>query len=330
MTTTIQCRNVNEAFIEGLWRLKTSGVIEDSRNGRVVVMPGPMVTEYRNPVERVLFHPKRDANPVFHLMESLWMLAGADNMAFLLPFNSGMARYAESDGTMHGAYGHRWRNHFAHDQLLQIVDELTRDPNSRQAVLTMWSPTVDLNQPQYKDRPCNTHAYFDLRGGHLNMTVCCRSNDAVWGAYGANAVHFSVLLEWLAAALGAPVGVYRQVSNNFHLYIDNEQCGELFKTIETTHVDPYSTGRVQTLPLCATEDASNFLADCETLVWLSGRAAEDYLTPFFRTVAVPIFSAYISRKLGGTIAWDTIAECDWKQAFREWVARRDNKEKQDV
>ena len=50
------------------------------------------------------------------------------------------------------------------------------------------------------------------------MTVCCRSNDVIWGAYGANAVHFSALQEYLAARIGVGVGYYYQVSNNFHAY----------------------------------------------------------------------------------------------------------------
>lgn len=321
MTTVIQCDNVNTAFVEGMWKLKTMGVIEDSRNGRVVVMPGPVVTEYRRPMERVLFHADRDANPVFHLMESIWMLAGANHMEFLLPFNSGMARYAEEDGTMHGAYGHRWRTHWDRDQLAAIVEELTRDPGSRQAVLAMWDPVADLNFPQYKDRPCNTHAYFDLRGGHLSMTVCCRSNDAVWGAYGANVVHFSVLQEWLAAALGAPVGIYRQVSNNFHLYIYNDQCHRLLDTVEAIAYDPYRSGAASALPMVY--DAQEFLKDCEKLVYAEEPNEQDYHTPFFKAVALPLYNAYLDRKQGEPVAWDTIEDCDWKLAFQGWVARRD-------
>lgn len=326
MTTVIRVRNVNHAFIEGLWHLKTAGVIEDSRNGRngrVVVAPGPVVTEYLQPMERVLFHEKRDANPVFHLMESIWMLAGADNADFLLPFNSGMARYTEPDGVMHGAYGYRWRNQFARDQLLEIVEELKRDPTTRQAVLTMWDPVADLNRPQFKDRPCNTHAYFDLRGGHLNMTVLCRSNDVVWGAYGANVVHFSVLQEWLAAMVGAPVGVYRQVSNNFHLYLDNPQCAALLADVEATTPTPDYPPHER---LCNAETAEAFLDDCAKLVFQHDAdelLVHDYETPFFREVAVPLHNAYMDRKGGYPIMWKTIAECDWKYAFQQWVARRD-------
>ena len=50
------------------------------------------------------------------------------------------------------------------------------------------------------------------------MTVCCRSNDIIWGTYGTNAVHFSMLQEYLAARLNAQLGVYRHISDSFHAY----------------------------------------------------------------------------------------------------------------
>jgi hypothetical protein len=74
--TTINGKNVNELWARGLHTLKTFGIESDSRAGRVLVMQTPVTSVYRNPCERVLMDPLRDANPFFHLMESLWMLAG--------------------------------------------------------------------------------------------------------------------------------------------------------------------------------------------------------------------------------------------------------------
>ena len=43
-----------------------------------------------------------------------------------------------------------------------------------------------LNQLKSKDVPCNTHAYFAINAeGSLDLTVCNRSNDLVWGCLGA-------------------------------------------------------------------------------------------------------------------------------------------------
>lgn len=317
----IPVRNVNSALTDGLWRLRTGGVVEQSRNGPVLVMPGPVITEYKRPRERVLFHTVRDANPVFHLLESLWMLAGRRDAAWLLPFNSNMATYAEEDGYFHGAYGARWRSHFGFDQLIAVAEELHRDPQSRRAVVAMWNPGADLGASK-KDLPCNTHIYFDCRRDVLNMTVCCRSNDAVWGAYGANAVHFSILQEVVAALVGVPVGTYYQMSNNFHVYTDNPTVKQLLEHPSLGAEDLYITGQVKpALLIREGETARDFLDDCQSIV--AGQIG--FKTLFFITIAEPLRAAYLERKEGRPIGWDSIDSSDWKTAFRAWVARRDNK-----
>jgi thymidylate synthase len=133
-------------------------------------MADPVITTYLRPQERVLFNELRDANPIFHLVEALWMLASLSDVEFLLPFNSTYGRYAEPDGNIHGAYGRRWRTHFGVDQIWGVIAALRRDPTTRQAVMAMWDPAADLNA-DVKDRPCNTTIYFDGRQGRLNMTV---------------------------------------------------------------------------------------------------------------------------------------------------------------
>lgn len=319
---SISVRNVNQALVEGIWLLRSFGSTEDSRNGPVLAMPGPMCTTYGQPRERVLFDAARDANPIFHLMEAIWMLAGSNKVEWLLPFNSTFGKYAEDDGRMHGAYGFRWREFHGFDQLDRLVQELENNPNSRRAVLGMWNPGTDL-ATDMRDVPCNTHIYFDLRGGLLNMSVCCRSNDAVMGAYGANVVHFSMLQEMLAHALGAPVGVYRQISNNFHLYTEEPKSAKLLAhTPANCEYDPYSAGDVHPYPLLTEgEGWRSFLSDCEALV----RGERNFLTNFFLDVALPLHDAYLLRKEKDPL-WRTRLEdaepSDWKLSFQQWTDRR--------
>jgi hypothetical protein len=328
MTRVIIAKNVNHALGDGFQWLKVAGVDEESRAGPVRVAQGPVITEYLYPTQRVLFNAKRDANPVFHLLESIWMLAGGSNSSFLLPYNARMAEYSEPDGKIHGAYGYRWRQAFALDQITEIVGELRRNPDSRQCVMQMWSAELDLAISK-KDRPCNTHIYFDCRRnafGHrvLGMTVCCRSNDALWGAYGANAVHFSILQELMAAAIGVGVGTYRQVSNNFHAYKE-VPCAKDF--LENPPViDEYWRYPRFTVPLLAVgENYLDFLTDCEDMAL--GKFSIPWKTNFFRTVVSPLKTTYDARKAGSRVWKETmndIVECDWKLAFTEWTERREH------
>src|SRR6478609_1680793 len=137
----INARNVNLAWKLGLEAAVLQGEREPSRNGDVIVFPTPVTTIYQRPTERVLFDERRDANPFFHLFESLWMLAGRNDSAFLDRFVKDFGyRYAEEGGELWGAYGNRWRNHWGEDQLETIVQRLKRDPRDRRIVLQMWDP----------------------------------------------------------------------------------------------------------------------------------------------------------------------------------------------
>lgn len=315
----ISARNVNSALESAAWWLHVAGTREQSRNGEVIVAPGPVMTIYREPQERVLFHVARDANPFFHLMEALWMLAGRDDLAWPLQFNSRFSEFSDDGKTIHGAYGRRWRSYFGREQLYAITTELREHPESRRAVLTMWDPGADLSSTS-RDIPCNTHAYFDLRGGVLNMTVCCRSNDILWGAYGANVVHFSILQEYLAYDLRAPIGAYRQFSNNLHLYTAIAPL-EDFKLGER---DLYTEGIVRPSPLIQ-ENSSVW--DKELLWFLEDPLGDTaYREPFFGGVAAPMYAAWHDRKTkrgSGRSAAEAITASDWRQACLEWIDRRE-------
>lgn len=355
----IRVRNVNEAYETGRTLLLNAGVREESRAGPVVVAPYPVLTVYERPTERVLFDVPRDANPFFHLFESLWLLAGRDDARWLDQFVSDFsARFAQDDGRLHGSYGKRWRGWFTRaqfnsdgqggtscseeplDQLDSVVRTLQTDPSSRQCVIAMWDPTADLGVAGLRDRPCNTQVYLRVRteqgepepgGGDpltrsvLDLTVTCRSNDIVWGAYGANAVQFSVLQEYLAGRIGVGVGTMYQFSNNWHGY---EAVLEKFRWWDASS-DPYREGLVTPLPMGTDwtrwdEDLYQFMA------WTEGTPssvrAPGFANMWFTGVAVPMYKAHLEHRYGNReAALDYAARIratDWCKAALHWIARR--------
>jgi hypothetical protein len=322
----ITARNVNQAFSSIFWRLKAEGLKpEPTRNGPALVIQEPVITTYKYPQERVLFHPGRDANPIFHLLESLWMLAGRRDVHFLQLFNSTIARYSDDGKVFNAAYGYRWRRHFGHDQLDEVIKLLRRDPASRQAILQMWDD-ADLTA-RTKDKACNMSAVFDTRGGRLNMTVFNRSNDIWWGAYGANAVHFSILQEFVACALNMRCGVYRQVSNNLHLYTELYDAQRyLAHPPDAEAYDLYSQGAVRPAPLMLNGEYRSFLADCEAFCNDPFNGNARYANPFFTHVAHPMAMVSRVRKTragdGRSYAAKIRAE-DWRRATFDWIQRRE-------
>ncbi len=330
----IEGRNVNDLYFRGVNNLMSQGQRQTSRNGDVLVAPYPVMSVYGRPYERVLFDPVRDANPFFHLMECIWMMAGRNDSGFLNTYVKDFgSRFAESDGRLHGAYGYRWRNHFGHgvpyvsgigegvefeylDQITYCVDALRKNHDDRRVVISMWDPEVDLGA-QKKDLPCNTQLYPRVVNGALDLTVMCRSNDIIWGAYGANAVHFSFLQEVMAAGIGVNVGKMYQLSNNWHGY-----CEVMDKQKVAFRINHYENGSVVARPLVSNYEY--FLMECEA--FCAGVGADKWHNHFFPETAIPMREVHNIYRSTGPLA--ALNEChfitasDWRFAAKQWLQKR--------
>lgn len=332
----IRARNVHQALPEAIHQLHTHLAVErSSRNGTVLKFREPVTTVYERPQERVMFWAERDANPFFHLYESLWMLAGRNDLGSVAFYVKRMADFSDDGQTLHGAYGYRWRYHFQFDQLNDIIESLRENPDCRRQVLSMWDANVDLGR-KGKDLPCNLQTVFQVNDdGALDMMVTNRSNDIIMGAYGANAVHFSYLQEYVARCVGVPQGVYRQVSANFHAYVSDLDKVESLRRQAADGLsgrqvaDPYRVGAVSPYPLMSTPKG---LWDQDLAMFIEGDiGAIGFRDPFFRRVAIPMAQAYaVYKSLSGEERYDAaqeivltqVAATDWQKAATEWLERR--------
>lgn len=325
----LRVRNVIDALHRGTGLIKSKGVVRSSRGGPVIELPEPVYTVYERPRERVIFSPARDANPFLHFFESLWMLQGREDLKFLEVFTKNFRKYSDDGVIMQGSYGFRWLHYFGFNQVRTIISLLQEDPDSRRAVLTMWDPKHDLcANNASSDIPCNTHVYFKIRDGKLHMTVNNRSNDMIWGAYGANAVHMSMLHEYVAGNLGIEVGMLIQQSDSFHVYTEGEG-GKVWTRVREAHDrrelwhDPYFMGRVSAMPMmsgCSTDEWDHDLRDFfYNFDAGTDVPAEEYLTPYFRGVVVPMYYAFTERDMDQA---NKIESSDWRKAATEWLERR--------
>lgn len=342
---TICARNVNEALCLGMGLVADKGVPVVSRGLHTLEVPGPVATVYGRPWERVLFDPVRDANPFFHFFESMWILAGSNRVEVPRFFLGRITDYSDNGKEFHGAYGHRLREGFGRDQLLDTARVLRNNPYTRQAVMSIWDPKRDLAATS-KDIPCNDIVMFKLRDGRLNMTVCNRSNDVIWGAYGANAVQFSILQEWVAASAGVLPGRYVQMSDSYHVYTDlplwqkyrdkewqPAHTWDLYNDLYSFGEDPWVCPE---RPLFHSMlDAQHAMEDCEMMCSLAEMDMLDKLVTTarhglksyaFRTVGVPMLAAYLCYKAGAMDdairAAVQIDAPDWRWACQAWIERR--------
>ncbi len=320
-------RNVEEALILGMQTINQQGKPRDSRNGPVRVMSTPVTTYYYNPKERVIFLPERDANPYFHFMESLWMLDGRNDVEWISQYNSNIANYSDDGITFHGAYGYRWRNLNISsvdvlDQLATIANLLLNNQDDRRIVLQMWDASIDLGC-EAKDIPCNLICTFRVNPeGRLDMTVFNRSNDMIWGAYGANAVHFSVLQEVMAAWINMPIGSYWQVSTNFHAYDKtfDKLTPLLTKSLGFT---PYETSEVTPFSIVNTP-IDNWFGELK--MFIEEGPVLGFRDPFFKRVVFPMYFSWKAwKRKQYDVAIDNarnIIASDWSKACIEWLERR--------
>lgn len=324
--------NVSTIFPIALDSMLKHGVLTNSRAGAVLRYPSPVCTTYLRPWERVLLYSERDANPFFHLFEALWILGGRQDVRYLSQFNSRMTEFSDNGTRFHGAYGYRLRHAEGGDQIERAISILTKNPESRQVVLQIWDEKLDLGASS-KDIPCNDLVFVDVVGQRLDITVCCRSNDIIWGCYGANVVQFSMLQEYLACALGLPMGKYRQVSNNFHVYVDNP----FWRKVSNGEVainygmDPYDNSDQRHFPLFSSSgdrdrfdfDLKRFLEMTQMIDRLFDNVA--WLTPWFERVAAPMYRCWREHKTSGNgLSYvGEVGAWDWREAARQWLNKRE-------
>jgi hypothetical protein len=328
----IKANNINAAFAIGLRGLLQDGHEGVSRNGVVLRHPTPVTTAYTNPKHRVLFCRQRRPNPFFHVMESMWMLAGRNDLKFVSHYNARMATYSDDGATQPAAYGHRWVHHFEKNQILFVIDELCKNPDSRRATIGMWDPRTDIEAVMLggADVPCNTNIYFIKRPGPfggLDMTVTNRSNDAIWGAYGANAVHMSFLHELVSLATDIPMGTYYQVSNDLHAYTDVYSIDTLVgMSLEASHRSADYPNTVPLINLADGEDINDFIADlCDFFDTppIEGQFG-GVRTFWFDQVITPMYlswEAYKRRDAAKAHEWaGRIQAMDWRLSCEEWLS----------
>ena len=194
----------------------------------------------------------------------------------------------------------------------------------------MWSSQLDLNRTG-KDIPCNLTATFQRDAdGKLDLVVFCRSNDIIWGCYGANVVHFSMLLEYMALRIGCPIGKLTQVSVNWHAYLDTL---ESVKYVEPM-LDRYVGNQIHYTPLFSggvvglNERIHELLMCADTGKWLFNELNDD--EPFFLNAIAVLKAHEVWRHYSSTQRFEESLrilskadqKSDWVVAATEWIQRR--------
>jgi thymidylate synthase len=171
-----------------------------------------------DPVQRHITLPARKPNLVFCFAESLWYLAGADQLEFISYYAPSIARYSSDGRTLKGtAYGRRIFDYYKGlDQWDSVLQTLRADPDSKRAVIQIFDPH-ELGVPGNIDVACTLALQFMLRDGRLCGVGFMRANDGFRGMV-SDVFSFTFMLETMARQLGVEVGTYTHCVGSLHVY----------------------------------------------------------------------------------------------------------------
>lgn len=147
--------------------------------------------------------------------ELFWFLRGETNIKTLDA--TIWYEWADANGSIGArAYGAQWRNwQGSHDQIQNVVESLTNNPQSRRHLVTAWNPAEleDVALP-----PCHYSFQFYLSNANrLSIIVNQRSADMFLGVP-FNLASYALLCHLVATTVGAAPGEIIWRGGDCHIY----------------------------------------------------------------------------------------------------------------
>lgn len=130
----------------------------------------------------------------FLAAEAWWIINGSNRVDEIAPYSKMISNFSDDGITFRGAYGPK-----IVEQLPWVAEQLKNDPNTRQAVLTIWRERPGPS----RDYPCTLGAQWILRKdkdgvNFLHCQVTMRSSDA-WLGVPYDWFNFSMISAFLIA-----------------------------------------------------------------------------------------------------------------------------------
>ena len=168
--------------------------------------------KFLNPRQRYINPINRNFNLPFAIVDFVDIVIG-NNPGNGPMFNSKMSQFMNEENKFDGSYGDRFN--VPHKQLVRVVDELKKHPDSRRAVIQVFNPVYENFEGS--DVCCTLSLQFLKVGKFLNMITTMRSEDLYLG-FCYDTFIFQMLQECVAAILQLEVGEYSHNVGCIHVY----------------------------------------------------------------------------------------------------------------
>jgi thymidylate synthase len=162
--------------------------------------------------------------------ELLWFLKGDTNIKYLN--ENGVKiwdEWADSNGDLGPVYGFQWRNwnNNGIDQIVDVIEALKSNPNSRRMLVTAWNPGVLPNTDKSFEEnvangkaalpPCHAFFQFYVHNNKLSCQLYQRSADIFLGVP-FNIASYALLTEMIAHVCGYESGEFIHTFGDAHIY----------------------------------------------------------------------------------------------------------------
>jgi thymidylate synthase len=158
----------------------------------------------------------------FMAAEAYWIMSGDNRVETIAPYSKEIVNYSDDGVTFFGAYGPKFT-----EQVQHVVNSLTADNDSRQAVINIWRESP----PKSKDIPCTLSLQWLVRERRLYCIATMRSSDIHKGLP-YDVFNFSMLSQYVRLALKenglvVAMGTLTMQLGSSHLYASTVQnCHE--------------------------------------------------------------------------------------------------------
>ena len=163
------------------------------------------------------------------LYELLWFLAGDTNVRWLQERGVSIwDEWADENGNLGPVYGYQWRHWRSPegreiDQIAQVVESITKKPDSRRHIVTAWNP-ADVDRMALP--PCHALFQFYVADGRLSCQMYQRSADLFLGVP-FNIASYALLTLMMAQVTGHAPGEFVLTLGDAHLYLNHLEQARL-------------------------------------------------------------------------------------------------------
>lgn len=209
----VRAKNADDAFVQWYKILSNMGIDQKSRDGDVVGEVINAVTVIEDPTRCIMNNGIRKMPFRYAVGELLWYLSGNNKLSEIQKYTKAWDRMSDDGKTVNSNYGYCIQSKYGFDQWDYVKEMLTKNPESRQAVIHI--KTADATPS--KDVNCTVCCQFLIRENKLYMTTYMRSND-IWMGFPYDVFQFTAMQILLSMQLGVELGTYTHVAGSLHMY----------------------------------------------------------------------------------------------------------------